>query len=52
MSNSKNLLREPIAALGGARFRAYPLKASPEQRSGLRSVRLALVPLGRFFEVL
>lgn len=51
MSTSKSRLCDPIAALGDARSLAYLLKASPEQCSGLRSVRLALGPFGRFFEV-
>ena len=51
MGTSKSLLRNPIAASGDARSLAYLLKASPEQCSALRSVRLALGPLGRFFKV-
>jgi len=42
---SKNLLRDPIAALGGARFLAYLSDMSRSLRSG----RLALGPLVTVF---
>jgi malonyl-CoA O-methyltransferase len=45
LGTSKNLLRDPIAALRGARSLAYLLDMS----RSLRSVRLALVPLATVF---
>jgi len=42
---SNNLLRDPVAVLGGARCLAYPLDMS----RSLRSVRLALGPLATVF---